>query len=238
MERCGFGIEDACAEAVVEAADESVEEVALRRKAPVSCSAAPVVVSAGSGRGSEGGEGPEISGGGEALVLDAAVVDGAGLAAGSGDGRGAGVGLHGTSVGEPGAVIAKLAQHTCSGDVADGREAGHDAGVGMGSECLCRCFAEIVSALACCAELPKEGPKPAGPSPLPPTAVAASAVGERAALSATAPDMQWPGYVRRAARPSAPGRSPSHYGFTIDVLAAYRPTGKGRVERQCANARR
>lgn len=23
-----------------------------------------------------------------------------------------------------------------------------------------------------------------------------------------------------------------HYGFTIDVLAAYRPTGKGRVERQ------
>lgn len=23
-----------------------------------------------------------------------------------------------------------------------------------------------------------------------------------------------------------------HYGFTIDVLAAYRPPGKGRVERQ------
>ena len=26
-----------------------------------------------------------------------------------------------------------------------------------------------------------------------------------------------------------------HYGFTIDVLAAYRPTGKGRVERQVKN---
>jgi hypothetical protein len=35
------------------------------------------------------------------LVLDAAVVDGTGLAADSGDGRGAGVGLDGTSVGEP-----------------------------------------------------------------------------------------------------------------------------------------
>ena len=56
VERCGFGIEDACAEAVVEAADESVEEVALRRSMPVSCSAAPVVVSVGSGRGSDGGE--------------------------------------------------------------------------------------------------------------------------------------------------------------------------------------
>jgi hypothetical protein len=28
-----------------------------------------------------------------------------------------------------------------------------------------------------------------------------------------------------------------HYGFTIDVLAAYRPTGKGRVERQVAIVR-
>ena len=28
-----------------------------------------------------------------------------------------------------------------------------------------------------------------------------------------------------------------HYGFTIDVLAAYRPTGKGRVERQVAISR-
>ena len=28
-----------------------------------------------------------------------------------------------------------------------------------------------------------------------------------------------------------------HYGFTIDVLVAYRPTGKGRVERQVTIAR-
>jgi hypothetical protein len=28
-----------------------------------------------------------------------------------------------------------------------------------------------------------------------------------------------------------------HYGFVIDVLAAYRPTGKGRVERQVAIVR-
>ena len=28
-----------------------------------------------------------------------------------------------------------------------------------------------------------------------------------------------------------------HYGFTIDVLAAYRPTGKGRVERQVSIVR-
>jgi hypothetical protein len=28
-----------------------------------------------------------------------------------------------------------------------------------------------------------------------------------------------------------------HYGFAIDVLAAHRPTGKGRVERQAAIAR-
>jgi hypothetical protein len=157
VERCGFGIEDASPETVVEAADESVEEVALRGSVSVSCGAAPVVVSAGPGRGSAGGEGPEVSGRGAALVLDAAVVDGAGLAAGPGDGRAAGVGLDGTSVGEPGAVIAKLAQHSCAGDVAYARETGHDDGVGMGSECLGCCFAEIVSALACRAELPEEG---------------------------------------------------------------------------------
>ena len=29
----------------------------------------------------------------------------------------------------------------------------------------------------------------------------------------------------------------AHYGFVIDVLAAYRPTGKGRVERQVAIVR-
>jgi hypothetical protein len=40
--------------------------------------------------------------------------------------------------------------------------------------------------------------------------------------------------VPRAAVPLHPEAAPfaEHYGFVIDVLAAYRPTGKGRVERQ------
>ena len=40
--------------------------------------------------------------------------------------------------------------------------------------------------------------------------------------------------VPRAAVPLHPEAAAfaEHYGFVIDVLAAYRPTGKGRVERQ------
>jgi hypothetical protein len=41
----------------------------------------------------------------------------------------------------------------------------------------------------------------------------------------------------RRPRRSAQGAVGQHYGFAIDVLAAYRPTGKGRVERQVASGR-
>ena len=75
-------------QAVVQAAEEPAEEVALGGGVPVAVFPAAVVVVAGAGWGGDGGEGPDVTGGGEPLVFDAPVQHGGGLAAGAGDGRG------------------------------------------------------------------------------------------------------------------------------------------------------
>src|SRR5690606_5520972 len=72
-------------QAVVELADHAVEQVPLRLGMPVSVVAPSPVVGGGSGRGREGGEGPLVTGVGQAVVLDVAASDEAFLARGLGD---------------------------------------------------------------------------------------------------------------------------------------------------------
>jgi hypothetical protein len=56
-------------EAVVELSDHAVEEVALGGRVPVALFAAAPVVGVGPGGCSQGGEGPEVAGVVEAVVL-------------------------------------------------------------------------------------------------------------------------------------------------------------------------
>ena len=56
-------------QAVVQAAEEAAEEVALGGGVPVAVGLAAVVVGSGAGGGGQGGERPDVAGRGEALVL-------------------------------------------------------------------------------------------------------------------------------------------------------------------------
>lgn len=67
-------------EAVVELAEESVQQVALSGSVPVSVLSTTPVVGVGSGRGGEGGKSLEEPGVHEAVVLDEAASDELGLA--------------------------------------------------------------------------------------------------------------------------------------------------------------
>ena len=66
------------------------------------------------------GEGPDVAGRGQALVLDPSVHDPC-LAAGAGDRGGPGVGLERAGVGEAGAVVADLGEHPGAGERDRGR---------------------------------------------------------------------------------------------------------------------
>ena len=95
-----FGIGLTGLEAVVEAPQEAVEQVALRGSVPIAGHAPSVVVSSGTGGEAQSGEGPEVADGGEALVLDFAVEHDELLAASPGDRGGASVRLETAGVGE------------------------------------------------------------------------------------------------------------------------------------------
>src|SRR5262249_46877440 len=137
--------------------EEPVEQVALGGGVPVAGGAAAVVVRAGAGGGGEGGERPVVPGGGEALVLDAAVGDGPGLAAGPGGGRAAAVGLESFSIGEAGSVVADLAEHPGAGERAEPWEAGDDAGVRVLVKRLDGGLLEVVGGVAGGVELAEQG---------------------------------------------------------------------------------
>ena len=91
---------DSLSEAVVQAADQAVEEVALGGGVPVADFASAVVVGSGAVCVGHGGEGPDVADAGQALVLDAAGEDGGSLAGGSGDRGCSGVGLESSGVAE------------------------------------------------------------------------------------------------------------------------------------------
>lgn len=93
-------------EAVVELAEEAVQQVPLCGGMPVAMLTSASVVRVGSGGGGEGGEGPEEAGVDQAVVLDEPAADETLLARGPGDGGGSGVRLQRPGVGEPCAVVA------------------------------------------------------------------------------------------------------------------------------------
>jgi hypothetical protein len=78
-----FIVELAGLQAVVELAEELVEQVALGLLVPVAGGAAGVAVAAGAGRGSQRRECPDRADGGQAPVLDMSVQDNGFLAAGA-----------------------------------------------------------------------------------------------------------------------------------------------------------
>jgi len=93
-------------------------------------SPAPVMLS-GRWAVCDGGKGPDLAGGSEAVVFDAAMGDADGAPRGPGDGRGSGVGLQRPGIGESGAVVAELGEHTSPGGVGQAGETGNDRVVGM-----------------------------------------------------------------------------------------------------------
>ncbi len=80
-----FGVVLAGLQAVVELAEEFVEQMSLGLVVPVSCGAAGVVVATGARRGAQRCQSPDGTHGGQAPVLDMAVQHEGFLAAGAGD---------------------------------------------------------------------------------------------------------------------------------------------------------
>jgi hypothetical protein len=68
-----FVVELAGLQAVVQLAEELVEQMPLGLVVPVSCGAAGIEVAAGAGRGAQRSQGPDRADGGEAPVFDMAV---------------------------------------------------------------------------------------------------------------------------------------------------------------------
>lgn len=102
-------------QAVVELAEELVEQMSLGLVVPVAGGAAGVEVAACSGAGFGRGQCPDAADGGQAPVFDGPVHDHRFSAAGAGDGCRSGVGLQTPWVGESGAVVSDLGEHPGAG---------------------------------------------------------------------------------------------------------------------------
>jgi hypothetical protein len=96
--------------AVVEAAEESVEQIALCGSMSIAGETPTVVVRSSTGGETYGSEGPQIANRCQTVVLDRAMPDDELLAAGAGDRRGTGIGLLATTISEPGAVVTDLGE--------------------------------------------------------------------------------------------------------------------------------
>ena len=110
-----FVVELAGLEAVVELAEELVEQVPLGLVVPISGGAAGVVVAACARRCAKRSQSPDRADGGQAPVFDMPVQDNGFLAAGAGDWGGSGEGFQPAGVSEAGAVVADLGQDPGTG---------------------------------------------------------------------------------------------------------------------------
>jgi hypothetical protein len=99
--------------AVVQAAKESVKQVALRGSMSIAGETPTVVVRSSTGGETYGSEGPQVADRGQTVVLNRAMQDDEFLAAGAGDRRGTGIGLQATTICEPRAVVTDLGEQTC-----------------------------------------------------------------------------------------------------------------------------
>lgn len=124
-----FVVELAGLQAVMELAEELVEQVPLGLAVPVSGGAAGIEVAAGARGAAQRRQRPYRADGGQAPVFDMPVCHDGFLAAGAGDRRRSGEGLQPARVGETGAVVSDLGQHPGTGQASQPRKAGDDRGV-------------------------------------------------------------------------------------------------------------
>ena len=124
-----FVVELAGLQAVVQLAEEFVEQVSLGLAVPVSGGAAGVEVAAGAGRGAQRRQRPHRADGGQAPVFDMPMQHNGFLAAGAGDRGGSGEGFQPAGIGEAGAVVADLGQYPGAGQIPQAGKAGDDHGV-------------------------------------------------------------------------------------------------------------
>jgi hypothetical protein len=124
-----FVVELAGVQAVVELAEEFVEQVSLGLAVPVSCGAAGIEVSSGAGRGAQRRQRPDRADGGQAPVFDMPMQHNSFLAAGAGDRRRTGESFQPAGVSEAGAVVANLGQYPGAGQLPQAGKAGDDRGV-------------------------------------------------------------------------------------------------------------
>ncbi len=132
----GFVVGLAGGEAVVQAAQVAVEQVAKRGGVAFAARLAAEVVLACGAWPSGCAEGPDEAGLGEPVVFDPAVLDRDRAARGPSDWGCAGIGFQRASVSEPGPVVADLGQDSGAVEVAEAGEAGDDFLVGvLGERC-------------------------------------------------------------------------------------------------------
>ncbi len=124
-----FVVELAGVQAVVELAEEFVEQVWLGLAVPVAGGAAGVMVSAGVGRGTLRSQCPYWADGSQPPVFDMPVQDNGFLAARASDGCRSGEGFQSAGFGESGAVITDLGEHPVTGRHSQAGEAGDGGGV-------------------------------------------------------------------------------------------------------------
>jgi hypothetical protein len=102
-------------QAVVQLAEECVEQVSLGLVVPVSCGAAGIELSSGAGRVSQRRQRPDRADGGQTPAFDMPMQHNGSLAAGAGGRRRTGESFQPVSVSVTGAVVADLGQYPGAG---------------------------------------------------------------------------------------------------------------------------
>jgi hypothetical protein len=130
-------------QAVMQLAEEFVEQVSLGVVVTVSGGAAGIEVAATAGGGAQRSQRPDRADGGQAPVFDMAVQHNGFLAASAGDGGRAGEGLEPAGVGQAGAVITDPGQHPGTGQHPQPGEAGDDLGVRVLLNNVVECYGDL-----------------------------------------------------------------------------------------------
>ncbi len=155
-----FVVEPPGLEAVVQLAEELVEQVSLGLMVPVPGRAAGVEVVACTRRSAQRGQSPDRAHRGQSPVLDVPVQDNGLLAAGAGDRRRSGVGLQPARISEAAAVVSDFGEHPGAGQLSEAGKAGDDLRVRVLVKMGRRRLRELVGRDACGIELTQQRRQP------------------------------------------------------------------------------
>jgi hypothetical protein len=153
----GFVVEPVGVQAVMQLAEELVEQVPLCLGVTVPVVSASPVMRVGSRRRAQRAQGPQEPRMCQSLILDVAMGDDMAFAAGAGDRRGAGIGFQRSGIGETGSVVADFGEHPGGGQRTETGETEQDPGIGVLVELGDRRGGEVVCGCAGCVELPQQG---------------------------------------------------------------------------------